>query len=47
MRNYLKHLAVGSLLLFGTTACADLEITNANDPDAGLALSQGDRKSVV
>jgi len=41
MRNLLKHMVVGSLLLFGTTACADLEILNQNDPDASRSLSRG------
>ncbi len=39
MKKYLKHLAVGSLLLFGATACADLEVANLNDPDAERSLA--------
>ena len=39
MRKYLKHLVVGSMLLFGATACADLEIVNTNDPDADRSLA--------
>ncbi len=41
MRKTLKHLAVGSLLIFGTTACADLEVLNQNDPDAARSLATG------
>jgi hypothetical protein len=48
MRNLLKHLAVGSLLLFATTACADLEVPNLNDPDAARSLSlPGDVVSLI
>ena len=48
MRKTLMHLAVGSLLVFGTTACADLEITNFNDPDAARSLSTpGDVQSLI
>ena len=39
MRKTFKHLVVGSLLLFGANACADLEIVNLNDPDAARSLS--------
>lgn len=39
MRITLKHLVVGSLLLVGATACADLEVVNQNDPDAERSLS--------
>ena len=48
MRKTLKHLVVGSLLLFGANACADLEITNLNDPDAARSLSTpGDVLSLI
>ncbi|MEJ2187692.1 MAG: hypothetical protein P8Z36_17525, partial [Gemmatimonadota bacterium] len=40
--------AVAALLLFGATACADLEVTNLNAPDAGRALSSpGDVEALV
>jgi hypothetical protein len=39
MRKYIKNLAVGSLLLFGATACADLEVVNLNEPDAERSLA--------
>lgn len=39
MRKTLKHLVVGSLLIFGTTACADLEVLNTNEPDAARSLA--------
>lgn len=48
MRKTLKHLVVGSLLIFGTTACADLDVTNLNDPDASRSLSTpGDVLSLI
>lgn len=48
MRKMFKILAIGSLALFGATACADLEVANLNDPDAGLALSSaGDVESLI
>lgn len=48
MRKTLKHLVVGSLLIFGTTACADLEIANLNDPDAARSLATpGDVLSLI
>ncbi len=48
MRKSFKVLAIGSLLLFGASACADLEVTNLNDPDAGKALSSaGDVESLI
>lgn len=48
MRKTLKHLLVGSLLIFGTTACADLEIMNENDPDAERSLATpGDVLSLI
>ena len=35
-------------LLFGVTACADLEVANPNDPDAGRALANaGDVESLI
>jgi hypothetical protein len=41
-------MAVGSLLLFGATACADLDVSNPNDADAGRALlTAGDVESLV
>lgn len=44
----LKHIVVGAALLFGSTACADLEVTNQNDPDARRALSTaGDVESLI
>lgn len=39
MRVSLKHLVVGSLLLFGGTACADLEVVNLTSADAERALA--------
>lgn len=48
MRKILKVFAIGSLALFGATACADLEVTNLNDPDASKALSSaGDVSSLI
>ena len=48
MRKTLKHLLVGSLLLLGAGACADLEVVNLNDPDAGRSLSSaGDVESLI
>lgn len=48
MRKRLMHLLVGSLLVFGTTACADLDIANLNDPDAERSLSTaGDVLSLI
>lgn len=48
MRKTLKHLVVGSLLIFGTTACADLDVVNLNDPDAARSLSTpGDVVSLI
>jgi hypothetical protein len=34
-----KQAVVGSLLLLGTTACADLDVANPNNPDAASSLS--------
>lgn len=42
MRNTLKKLMVGSLMLLSAAACADLDITNQNDPDAARSLSTPD-----
>lgn len=39
MRNVLKPLVVGSLLLLGA-GCADLEVVNYNAPDAARAISR-------
>lgn len=48
MRKMMKHLMVGSLLLLGTGACADLDVVNLNDPDAGRSLSTaGDVESLI
>ena len=48
MKNTMRYLLVGSLLAFGTTACADLEVTNLNDPDATRSLSTpGDVVSLI
>ena len=48
MRISFKHLVVGSLLLFGAGACADLEVVNLNDPDAGRSLATaGDVESLI
>lgn len=48
MKNIIKYLMVGSLLVFGTSACADLEVTNQNDADAARALSTpGDVLSLI
>lgn len=48
MRTMIKGLMVGSLLLFGATACADLDIVNQNDPDADRSLSTpGDVLSLI
>lgn len=44
----LKTLVVGSLLLFGSTACVDLDVSNPNAPDASRALaSAGDVESLI
>ncbi len=48
MRKTLKHLVVGSLLIFSTTACADLEVLNQNEPDAARSLATaGDVLSLI
>jgi hypothetical protein len=48
VRNSFKHLVVGSLLLLGGGACADLDVANLNDADAARALSTpGDVESLI
>jgi len=48
MRNSFKHLVVGSLLLMGGAACADLEVANLNSADADRALATaGDVESLI
>jgi hypothetical protein len=48
MRTTFKHLVVGSLLLMGAGACADLEVVNLNAPDAGRSLATaGDVESLI
>jgi len=48
MRKTLMHLVVGSLLILGTTACADLDVVNFNDPDAARSLATpGDVLSLI
>ena len=48
MRKAFKVLAIGSLVLFGASACADLEVTNLNAPDAARSLaSAGDVSSLI
>jgi hypothetical protein len=48
MRNAIKNLLVGSLLLLGTAACADLEVVNLNDADAERALATaGDVEALI
>lgn len=48
MRSTFKYLVVGSLLLFGGTACADLDVSNPNAADAERALaSPGDVESLI
>ena len=48
MRNAFKVLAIGSLVLFGASACADLEVANLNAPDAARSLaSAGDVSSLI
>lgn len=42
MRKTLRYLMVGSMLVFGTSACADLDIANPNSADAERALSTPD-----
>ena len=46
--NTRNGLVLGTLLLFGAAGCADLDITNPNDPDADLALATpGDVESLI
>lgn len=41
-------VALGAVLLFGSTGCADLDVANTNAPDADLALSQpGDIETLI
>lgn len=48
MRHTGIRLALGALFVAGATACADLEVTNLNDPDASTALaSAGDVESLI
>lgn len=37
--NMRKSTVLGALLLFGAAGCADLDVTNPNDPDRELALA--------
>ena len=39
MRKTFKTFVVGSMLLFGAAACADLDVVNPNDADASRALT--------
>ena len=45
----IKHVtAAAVLLLVGATACADLDVTNPNDPDRDKALATaGDVESLI
>jgi len=48
MRVSFKHLVVGSLLLFGGAACADLEVMNLGSADAERALATpGDVEALI
>ena len=48
MRKLMKNLVVGSLLVVGAAACADLEVVNYNAPDASRSLSSaGDVESLI
>ena len=48
MRMFNNTAAAALLLLFGVAGCADLDVTNLNDPDRELALSSpGDVESLV
>lgn len=48
MRNIRKTAAACVLLVFGLTACADLDVVNPNSPDARRALaSAGDVESLI
>lgn len=46
--NTFRTMVAGSLLLFGAAACADLEVTNPNNPGREVALtSAGDVESLI
>ena len=48
MRKTFKTFVVGSMLLFGAAACADLDVVNPNDADASRALTTaGDVESLI
>lgn len=48
MRNLIRNLAVGSMLVLGASACADLDVVNPNDADAARALTTaGDVESLI
>jgi hypothetical protein len=48
MRDIFKYLVVGSMLLLGAAACADLDVVNPNDADASRALATaGDVESLI
>jgi hypothetical protein len=48
MRKTFKTFAVGSMLLIGASACADLDVVNPNDADAARALTTaGDVESLI
>ena len=48
MRKTFKTFLVGSVLLLGASACADLDVVNPNDADAARALaSAGDVESLI
>ncbi len=48
MRHAYRNLTVGALLLFGATACANLDVVNPNDADASRALqTSGDVMSLI
>ena len=42
MINYRKVAVAASLLLFGAAGCADLAVTNVNDPERDRALASAD-----
>lgn len=48
MRNLTKKFMVGSMLLLGAAACANLDVANPNDADASRALATaGDVESLI
>ena len=48
MKNLAKKFMVGSMLLLGATACANLDVANPNDADASRALATaGDVESLI